>query len=387
MKKNILIASSIILLSSCVTKKHHNELVEQALDSQEKIEKLEKEKLELKENLQKQLTAVKEEKVELAGKYFSEKAKANFLEQEVIEKEEKNKALQAKVSKNTESNTYDLSVEIDKVSYSLGANTAKGMSDQGLKAIKFNAFAQGFNDVYSNNPVKLTPDQAQAALQGFFNKTEENKINKQEIKQTQPMNLENEIDKVSYSVAVNIAQNIKSQGLTEINQSAFAQGIKDVYESNTAKIDEAEAQQILQSFFQKQQEKQFIVAKEAGENFLEFNAKREEVTVLPSGLQYEVIKMGDGEKPTAESTVKTHYHGTLIDGDVFDSSVERGEPISFPVGGVIAGWTEALQLMPVGSKWKLYCPSDLAYGERGSPPRIGPHEPLIFEVELLGIAQ
>jgi len=366
MKKNILIASSIILLSSCVTKKHHNELVEQALDSQEKIEKLEKEKLELKENLQKQLTAVKEEKVELAGKYFSEKAKANFLEQEVIEKEEKNKALQAKVSKNTESNTYDLSVEIDKVSYSLGANTAKGMSDQGLKAIKFNAFAQGFNDVYSNNPVKLTPDQAQAALQGFFNKTEENKINKQEIKQTQPMNLENEIDKVSYSVAVNIAQNIKSQGLTEINQSAFAQGIKDVYESNTAKIDEAEAQQILQSFFQKQQEKQFIVAKEAGENFLEFNAKREEVTVLPSGLQYEVIKMGDGEKPTAESTVKTHYHGTLIDGDVFDSSVERGEPISFPVGGVIAGWTEALQLMPVGSKWKLYIPYNLAYGERGA---------------------
>mgnify|MGYP000200412943 CR=1 FL=1 len=385
MKKNILIASSIILLSSCVTKKHHNELVEQALDSQEKIEKLEKEKLELKENLQKQLTAVKEEKVELAGKYFSEKAKANFLEQEVIEKEEKNKALQAKVSKNTESNTYDLSVEIDKVSYSLGANTAKGMSDQGLKAIKFNAFAQGFNDVYSNNPVKLTPDQAQAALQGFFNKTEENKINKQEIKQTQPMNLENEIDKVSYSVAVNIAQNIKSQGLTEINQSAFAQGIKDVYESNTAKIDEAEAQQILQSFFQKQQEKQFIVAKEAGENFLEFNAKREEVTVLPSGLQYEVIKMGDGEKPTAESTVKTHYHGTLIDGDVFDSSVERGEPISFPVGGVIAGWTEALQLMPVGSKWKLYIPYNLAYGERGAGQKIGPYSALVFEVELLGI--
>ena len=124
-----------------------------------------------------------------------------------------------------------------------------------------------------------------------------------------------------------------------------------------------------------------------GEEFLAENATREGIIVTESGLQYEVITMGEGEKPTAESTVKVHYHGTLIDGTVFDSSVQRGEPIEFPLNGVIKGWTEGLQLMPVGSKFKLYIPYQLAYGERGAGELIGPCEALIFEVELLEIVK
>ena len=122
-----------------------------------------------------------------------------------------------------------------------------------------------------------------------------------------------------------------------------------------------------------------------GEAFLAENGKRPEVTTTASGLQYEVIEMGDGAKPTASSTVKVHYRGTLLDGTVFDSSYDRGEPISFPLNGVIRGWTEGLQLMPVGSKFKFYIPYDLAYGERGAGQVIGPYETLIFEVELLNI--
>lgn len=124
---------------------------------------------------------------------------------------------------------------------------------------------------------------------------------------------------------------------------------------------------------------------EAGLNFLAENAKRPGVNSLPSGLQYEVITMGDGPKPTATQTVTCHYHGTLIDGKVFDSSVQRRQPASFPLNRVISGWNEALQLMPVGSKWKLFLPPHLAYGEQQAGPMIGPNSTLIFEVELLGI--
>ena len=138
----------------------------------------------------------------------------------------------------------------------------------------------------------------------------------------------------------------------------------------------------------KLQEQEQAAAKEAsaeGEKFLADNAKRDEVTVTESGLQYEVITTGEGEKPSAESTVSVHYHGTFANGDVFDSSVERGQPAEFPVNGVIAGWTEALQLMTEGSKWKLTIPYDLAYGERGSQGAIPPYATLVFDVELLSI--
>ena len=198
-------------------------------------------------------------------------------------------------------------------------------------------------------------------------------------------NLITELDSVSYSLGVNIGENIKTQ-FEDINLDNFEAGIKDVLEKDVeAKISDNQAQANIQSYFSKKQQKQSESVIEEGINFLRENGKREGVTTLASGLQYEVINDGTGPKPTIEDNVTTHYHGTLIDGTVFDSSVDRGEPASFPVGGVIKGWTEALQLMAVGSKWKLYVPYDLAYGERGAGPQIGPYSTLIFEVELISI--
>ena len=198
-------------------------------------------------------------------------------------------------------------------------------------------------------------------------------------------NLITELDSVSYSLGVNIGENIKTQ-FEDINLDNFEAGIKDVLEKDVeAKISDNQAQAIIQSYFSKKQQKQSESVIEEGINFLRENGKREGVTTLASGLQYEVINDGTGPKPTIEDNVTTHYHGTLIDGTVFDSSVDRAEPASFPVGGVIKGWTEALQLMAVGSKWKLYVPYDLAYGERGAGPQIGPYSTLIFEVELISI--
>jgi len=141
----------------------------------------------------------------------------------------------------------------------------------------------------------------------------------------------------------------------------------------------------ISEYLQKLKAEKMSKNKVAGEQFLAENKSKPGVVTLPSGLQYIILKEGTGAKPTAADKVKTHYHGTLIDGTVFDSSVERGEPISFPVGGVIKGWTEALQLMPVGSKWKLFIPSELAYGDRQAGPKIGPGSALIFDVELLDI--
>ena len=198
-------------------------------------------------------------------------------------------------------------------------------------------------------------------------------------------NLITELDSVSYSLGVNIGENIKTQ-FEDINLDNFEAGIKDVLEKEQEpKITDNQAQAIINSYFSKKQQKQSESVIEEGINFLRENGKREGVTTLASGLQYEVIDDGTGPKPTIEDNVTTHYHGTLIDGTVFDSSVDRGEPASFPVGGVIKGWTEALQLMAVGSKWKLYVPYDLAYGERGAGPQIGPYSTLIFEVELISI--
>jgi len=198
-------------------------------------------------------------------------------------------------------------------------------------------------------------------------------------------NLITELDSVSYSLGVNIGENIKKQ-FADINLDNFEAGIKDVLEKELeAKISDNQAQAIINSYFSKKQKKESESMIEKGANFLQENAKREGVTTLPSGLQYEIITEGTGPKPTLEDNVTTHYHGTLIDGTVFDSSVDRGEPASFPVGGVIKGWTEALQLMSVGSKWKLYVPYDLAYGERGAGAQIGPYSTLIFEVELISI--
>ena len=198
--------------------------------------------------------------------------------------------------------------------------------------------------------------------------------------------LENELDSVSYSLGVNIGENINKQ-FEEYSLDNFVAGMKGVLNNEEEpKISGEQATAIIQGYFTKKQGQESETMIEEGRKFLETNASKEGVTVLESGLQYEVLAQGDGiNMPKLEDNVTTHYHGTLMDGTVFDSSVDRGEPASFPVNGVIKGWTEALQLMSVGSKWKLYVPYDLAYGERGAGPQIGPYSTLVFEVELISI--
>jgi FKBP-type peptidyl-prolyl cis-trans isomerase FklB len=203
--------------------------------------------------------------------------------------------------------------------------------------------------------------------------------------------LESDMDKASYLIGRNIGETISADGI-ELNVDNMVAGLREALAGKGSRIAEADANKVMEKFQAEMQAKMEAKAKtkslanvEAGQKFLEENKKREGVMVTESGLQYEVITVGTGEKPTALDTVKVHYHGTLMDGKVFDSSVERKQPAEFQVGGVIAGWTEALQLMPVGSKWKLTIPAKLAYGGQGAGRDIGPHATLIFEVELLSI--
>lgn len=202
--------------------------------------------------------------------------------------------------------------------------------------------------------------------------------------------LTNPKQRISYSIGADIGGNLKRQDI-EVDPKAFAAGLADAIAGKLS-LTEAEMRETLNKFRSEMMEKAQAKQKESGdknvkegEDFLAANAKKEGVKTLPSGLQYKVIKSGTGKTPKATDTVKTHYHGTLIDGTVFDSSVERKEPVSFPVNGVIAGWTEALQLMKEGDKWQLFIPSKLAYGERGAGAKIGPNAALVFEVELLSV--
>lgn len=198
--------------------------------------------------------------------------------------------------------------------------------------------------------------------------------------------LKTEIDTVSYSIGVSIGENLKKQGVEGLNYQAIKQAMMDVMEKNgKPAMKGEEANMHIQKFFTAMMDRKADAAVSKGKEFLEKNGKREGVTTTASGLQYEVMKMGTGDKPAATDEVTVHYHGTLTDGKVFDSSVERGDPATFPLNGVIKGWTEALQLMPVGSKFKIFLPGDLAYGAQGAGEMIGPHETLIFEVELLKI--
>jgi len=193
------------------------------------------------------------------------------------------------------------------------------------------------------------------------------------------------MEKVSYALGLSLGNNLLGSGVNTLNYTQLSKGIQDVMEQKQPDMSYQEAQTVVNDFFQTLQSSTSEKAQSEGKAFLEANGKRNEVITLASGLQYEVMTKGTGAIPKASDSVKVHYHGTLIDGNVFDSSVRRGEPATFGVTQVISGWVEALQLMPVGSKWKLFIPSDLAYGNQGAGQSISPNSTLIFEVELLEI--
>ncbi len=193
------------------------------------------------------------------------------------------------------------------------------------------------------------------------------------------------MDKISYALGLSMGQNLMSSGVESLNYNDLAEGIKDVLEKQKPQISYQEAQQVLNTFFQELEQKVAGAAKAAGEQFLAENAKRAGVKTTASGLQYEVLEATIGQKPKATDKVKVHYEGTLTDGTVFDSSYKRGEPITFGLNQVIKGWTEGLQLMSIGSKYKLYIPYQLGYGAQGAGGSIPPYAALIFTVELLGI--
>lgn len=195
-------------------------------------------------------------------------------------------------------------------------------------------------------------------------------------------------ERASYGVGLQLGDQLRANPFDGMDIEVVAHGLRDAFEGRDSIVSQGhmeEAFGIIRAQIEKAEAEKAKTAGAEGIAFLEENAKKDSIKVTASGLQYEILTEGSGEKPSAESTVSTHYHGTLIDGTVFDSSVDRGQPAEFPVNRVIAGWTEALQMMPVGSKWRLYVPHNLAYGERGAGGAIGPYQALIFDVELLAI--
>lgn len=195
------------------------------------------------------------------------------------------------------------------------------------------------------------------------------------------------MDKVSYALGLSIGNNFQNSGIKDLQVEDFIKGLTDVMEEKQPAITYDEAKEVINEYFIKLQKEKMEINKKAGEEFLHINKGRAGVVELPSGLQYQVLKQGNGAKPSATDKVKCHYHGTLINGTVFDSSVQRGQPAVFGVNQVIPGWVEALQLMPAGSKWRLFIPSNLAYGEHGAGEMIEPNSTLIFDVELLDIVK
>lgn len=193
------------------------------------------------------------------------------------------------------------------------------------------------------------------------------------------------MDKFSYAIGLGIGQNLLSMGARGINVEDFAQAISDVLNGNNTAITHNEAREIVNKYFEELEAKMNAENIEKGKAFLAENAKKEGIVTLPSGLQYQVLKEGNGKKPTATDRVKCHYEGTLIDGTLFDSSIKRGQPAVFGVNQVIKGWVEALQLMGEGAKWKLFIPSELGYGAQQAGELIPPHSTLIFEVELIEV--
>ncbi|MDR1745949.1 MAG: FKBP-type peptidyl-prolyl cis-trans isomerase [Tannerella sp.] len=193
------------------------------------------------------------------------------------------------------------------------------------------------------------------------------------------------MNKISYALGLSIGNNFRTSGIKDVDTADFMRGMQDVFSGKQPEISYEEAKTIINEYFAALQAEKSELNKQAGEEFLKINRLKAGVIELPDGLQYEVLKKGSGNKPKISDKVKCHYHGTLINGTVFDSSIQRGKPAVFGVSQVIAGWTEALQRMEVGAKWRLFIPPELAYGKRGAGEMIGPDSTLIFDVELLEI--
>lgn len=198
---------------------------------------------------------------------------------------------------------------------------------------------------------------------------------------------EKRMDKISYALGLSIGNNFQNSGINSLQVEDFVKGLNDVLSGAQPAISYDEAKQVINEFFMNLQKQKLELNKKAGEEFLTINKGKAGVVTLPSGLQYQVLQNGTGATPSAADKVRCHYHGTLINGTVFDSSVQRGQPAVFGVSQVIPGWVEALQLMSVGSKWRLFIPSELAYGEQGAGDVIEPNSTLIFDVELLDIVK
>ena len=199
-----------------------------------------------------------------------------------------------------------------------------------------------------------------------------------------------EKQKFSYALGVQMGNSLKQQGLTDVDTDALGQAIADVLSGSEFKVSQQDMQAAIQAYAQKQQAKHAEAAKmalAAGDKYRADNKKKKGVKELPNGIQYEVLKEGKGKKPQVTDTVTVHYHGTLVSGKVFDSSVSRGQPATFPINGVIKGWQEVVPMMPTGSKWRVVIPPQLAYGEQGAGGAIGPNETLTFEIELLAIKE
>lgn len=242
------------------------------------------------------------------------------------------------------------------------------------------------------NPPSTSPAAAKPATAAKPAQTPAAKTGAATTKTQAPLTLKTPKDKASYAIGMNIGKNLKRDAV-DIDPAVLSRALRDVLAGNKLLLTDEEAKAALtalQTEVRAKEEAKVKAAavenKKTGDAFLAANKTKEGVVTLPSGLQYKIIKAGTGPKPTAEDTVLCHYRGTLVDNTEFDSSYKRGEPLKIPVGGVIKGWTEAIQLMPVGSKWQLYIPADLAYGERGAPGSpIGPNSALIFDVELISI--
>jgi FKBP-type peptidyl-prolyl cis-trans isomerase FklB len=224
--------------------------------------------------------------------------------------------------------------------------------------------------------------QSKKELQAEVNKL---KAEIAELKKPKEPDLSDTVKKASYGVAVMIGSNMSGQGFDSLNVEAFVAGIQDVFDKKPLRIEKEQAQMLVQKYMEGVMEKKTRKAREEGTTFLEQNKTKAGIKTTASGLQYQVVNTGTGKSPAATDRVTVHYTGKLLNGTVFDSSVERGEPATFGVSEVIPGWTEALQLMKEGDKWTIYLPSDLAYGERGAGGQIPPHSALIFDVELIKV--